>query len=91
MPTVHLVPAGADTAPGLSPGDYLLRPAGDGLYEIGAQQEACTWLGTVAGSLLPPLPPVSDDQPPPDPQSLDQQSLLTAVEGVAAAEHLRGG
>ena len=91
MATVHLVPAGADSAPGAGPGDYLLRPAGEGLYEIGAQSHTCTWIGTVAGSLLPPLPRVDDDQPPPDPQSLDQTALLTAVQGVEAAEHLRGG
>ncbi len=87
MPTVHLVPAGADTAADVQPGDYLLRPCGDDLYEVGRQGDGCTWIGTVAASLLP-LPAGGQDA---DPSELDQTALLTAVEGVAAAEHLRGG
>jgi hypothetical protein len=86
MPTVYLVPAGTDSAPGASSGDYLLRPAGDDLYEIGKQDAACTWLGTVSASLLPALPRVDEPQEAPD-----QQQLLTAVQGVESAEHLRGG
>jgi hypothetical protein len=86
MPTVYLIPAGTDSAPGASSGDYLLRPASDDLYEIGKQDTACTWLGTVSGSLLPPLPRVDEPQEAPE-----QQRLLTAVQGVESAEHLRGG
>jgi hypothetical protein len=86
MPTVYLVPAGTDSAPGASSGDYLLRPANDDLYEIGKQDTACTWLGTVSASLLPALPRVDEPQEAPD-----QQQLLTAVQGVESAEHLRGG
>ena len=86
MPTVYLVPAGTDSAPGATSGDYLLRPAGDDLYEVGKQDTACTWLGSVSASLLPALPPVEEPQEAPD-----QQQLLTAVQGVESAEHLRGG
>jgi hypothetical protein len=86
MPTVYLVPAGADSAAGASSGDYLLRPAGDDLYEVGKQVTACTWFGSVAASLLPDLPQVDQAQEAPE-----QQRLLTAVQGVEAAEHLRGG
>ena len=86
MATVYLVPAGTDSAPDATSGDYLLRPAGDGLYEVGKQDTACTWIGTVSASLLPSLPTVDAPQEAPD-----QTAVLTAVEGVAAAEHHRGG
>lgn len=86
MATVYLVPAGTDSAPDATSGDYLLRPAGDGLYEVGKQDTTCTWLGTVSASLLPSLPTVEAPQAAPD-----QTAVLTAVEGVAAAEHHRGG
>ena len=86
MATVYLVPAGHDSAPGASPGDYLLRPCGDDLYEVGRQDASCTWLGTVAASLLPALPTVDAPQEAPE-----QTALLTAVQGVHAAEHHRGG
>lgn len=86
MPTVYLIPAGADSAAGASSGDYLLRPSGDDLYEVGKQDDACTWLGTVSASLLPPLPAVDEPQEAPD-----QQRLLTAVQGVESAQQLRGG
>jgi len=86
MPTVYLVPAGADSAEAAAPGDYLLRPAGSDLYEIGKQDAACTWIGTVAASLLPSLPQVEQAQEAPD-----QTVLLTAVQGVETAQHLRGG
>ena len=86
MATVYLVPAGTDSAPDASSGDYLLRPSGDDLYEVGQQEGTCTWLGTVAASLLPPLPAVDVPQEAPD-----QTALLTAVQGVQAAEHHRGG
>jgi hypothetical protein len=86
MATVYLVPAGTDSAPDATSGDYLLRPSGDDLYEVGRQDSTCTWLGTVSASLLPSLPSV--DAPTEAP---DQTAVLTAVEGVAAAEHHRGG
>jgi hypothetical protein len=86
MATVYLVPAGSDSAPGASAGDYLLRPSGADLYEVGQQDTTCTWLGTVAASLLPELPRVDEPVEAPD-----QARLLTAVQGVQAAEHLRGG
>ena len=86
MATVYLLPAGSDSAPDASSGDYLLRPSGDDLYEVGQQDTTCTWIGTVAASLLPSLPSV--DAPTEAP---DQTALLTAVQGVHAAEHHRGG
>ena len=86
MATVYLVPAGTDSAPGAASGDYLLRPSGDDLYEVGQQGATCTWLGTVAASLLPALPSVDAPREAPD-----QTVLLTAVQGVQAAEHHRGG
>ena len=86
MPTVYLVPAGHESADGAASGDYLLRPAGDGLYEVGKQDTACTWLGTLAASLLPALPSVEQPQEAPE-----QQAVLTAVQGLESAEHLRGG
>ena len=86
MATVYLVPAGTDSAPDATSGDYLLRPSGDDLYEVGQQGTTCTWLGTVSASLLPSLPTVEAPQEAPD-----QTAVLTAVSGVAAAEHHRGG
>ena len=86
MATVFLVPAGSDSAPGASSGDYLLRPTADDLYEVGQVDTTCTWIGTVAASLLPSLPSVDAPQEAPE-----QTALLTAVQGVQAAEHHRGG
>lgn len=86
MPTVFLVPAGSDSAPGAASGDYLLRPSGEDLYEVGRQNSSCTWIGTVAASLLPSLPSVDAPQEAPE-----QQRLLTAVQGVESAQDLRGG
>ena len=85
MPTVYVVPAGSDSAEGAASGDYLLRPTGD-LYEIGKLADSCTWIGTVAASLLPSLPTVDSAQEAPD-----QPAVLAAVEGVETAEDLRGG
>jgi hypothetical protein len=86
MPTVYLVPAGTDSAPGASPGDYLLRPAGGDLYEVGRHDSDCTWIGTLAAGLLPPVPAV--DQPTEGPE---QPKLLAAVQGLESAQDLRGG
>lgn len=86
MATVYLVPAGTDSAPAATSGDYLLRPAGDDLYEVGQQDTTCTWFGTVSAGLLPSLPSVDAPQEAPE-----QVTLLTAVQGVQAAEHHRGG
>jgi hypothetical protein len=86
MATVYLVPAGHDSAPDAASGDYLLRPSGDDLYEVGLQDTTCTWFGTVSASLLPSLPSVDAPQEAPD-----QTALLTAVQGLQAAEHHRGG
>ena len=38
MATVYLVPADHDSAPGAMSGDFLLRPSGDGLYEVDARR-----------------------------------------------------
>lgn len=86
MPTVFLVPAGTDSADAASSGDYLLRPAGDGLYEVGRVDGGCTWVGTLSGDLLPSLPSVDGPQEAPD-----QESVLAAVQGVESAEVNRGG
>ncbi len=85
MTTVWIIPSGTDSADRAQAGDYLLRPKGE-LYEIGKQDASCTWLGTVAASLLPPLPSVDSPQEAPE-----QTQLLTAVQGVESAEDLRGG
>ena len=86
MPTVYLVPAGTESAPGASPGDYLLRPADGDLYEVGKQDSDCTWIGTLAASLLPAVPAVDEPQEAPD-----QPQLLAAVQGLESAQDLRGG
>jgi hypothetical protein len=86
MPTVYLLPAGADSAPGASSGDYLLRPAHGDLYEVGKQGDTCTWIGTLTASLLPPVPSVDEPQEAPD-----QPRLLAAVQGLESAQDLRGG
>jgi hypothetical protein len=86
MPTVWILPAGSDSADSAVEGDYLLRPRDADTYEIGKQADPCTWIGTVAASLLPALPLVESAQEGPD-----QEQLLTAVVGVESAEHLRGG
>ena len=86
MPTVYLVPAGSDSAEGAASGDYFLRPKGDDLYEVGKQDDACTWIGTIGAALLPSLPSVDSAQEAPD-----QVDVLKAVQGLETAEHLRGG
>jgi hypothetical protein len=86
MPTVFLVPAGSDSADAASDGDYLLRPHGDDQYEVGRIGEGCTWVGTLAASLLPSLPSVDGAQEAPE-----QQQVLAAVQGVESAQEHRGG
>ena len=86
MPTVFLVPAGSDSADGASAGDYLLRPKGDDLYEVGKVDDGCTWVGTLSASLLPSLPTVDGPQEAPE-----QTTVLAAVQGVESAEENRGG
>ena len=86
MPTVWLVPSGTDNADAASSGDYLLRPQGDGLYEVGKVDDSCTWVGTLSADLLPSLPSVDSPQ-----QGEDQVKLLAAVQGVESAETHRGG
>ena len=86
MATVYLVPSGTDSAEGASSGDYLLRPSGDGLYEVGRVEDGCTWVGTLSQDLLPSLPDVDSAQEGPD-----QTALLAAVQGVESAEVNRGG
>jgi hypothetical protein len=86
MPTVYLVPAGTDSAPGASSGDYLLRPAGGDLYEVGKQGTDCTWIGTLSAGLLPPVPAVDAPTEAPDPAP-----LLAAAQGLESAQDLRGG
>jgi hypothetical protein len=86
MPTVFLVPAGSDTADAASAGDYLLRPKGGDLYEVGRLDGSCTWVGSLSASLLPALPQVDAAQEAPD-----QVAVLTAVQGLESAEINRGG
>ena len=86
MPTVFLVPSGSDSADAASAGDYLLRPTGDDLYEVGKVGDSCTWVGTLSSSLLPSLPQVDSAQEAPD-----QTAVLTAVQGVESAQVNRGG
>ena len=85
MPTAWIVPAGTDTAPEAQSGDYLLRPDGD-RYEIGAVDDACTWIGTLDASLLPQLPAVDAAT-----QAPDQEAVLLAARGLESAETHRGG
>ncbi len=85
MPTVWIVPAGTDSAPGASEGDYLLRPSGE-QFEIGSVADSCTWLGTLAPDLLPELPQVDAPQEGPE-----QERLLIAARGLESAETHRGG
>ena len=66
MPTVFLVPSGSDSAEGASSGDYLLRPSGGDLYEVGKIDDGCTWVGTLSSSLLPSLPQVDSAQEAPE-------------------------
>jgi hypothetical protein len=86
MATVWIVPAGSDSADGAAAGDYLLRPASDGLYEVGKVDGGCAWLGTLSADLLPDLPQVDAPQEAPE-----QQRVLTAAQGLESAEHHRGG
>ncbi len=86
MATVWLVPAGTDSADGATAGDYLLRPQSGDLYEVGRVDAGCTWVGTLSASLLPDLPPIDGPQEAPE-----QDRVLTAVQGVENAQHMRGG
>lgn len=86
MPTVYLVPSGTDSADVASSGDYLLRSAGDGLYEAGSVDGGCTWFGTLSADLLPSLPEVEAPQEAPD-----QPTVLAAVQGLQSAQSHRGG
>ena len=86
MPTVFLIPSGSDSADAASSGDYLLRPAGDGLYEVGTVDGGCTWVGSLSESLLPSLPQVDAPQEAPE-----QEALLAAVQGLESAQENRGG
>jgi hypothetical protein len=88
MATVWLVPEGTDSADSASAGDYVLRPRPGhaGQYEVGKQTDHLTWLGSLSGGLLPPLPAVDAPQEAPE-----QQRLLAAVQGVESAETHRGG
>lgn len=88
MATVWIVPQGTDSADAATAGDYLLRPAGDGLYAVGAVDtsvQSCTWLGEVSADLLPSLPQVDSPQEAPD-----QAAALAAVQGVESAQAHRG-
>jgi hypothetical protein len=86
MPTVFLVSSGSDSADAASAGDYLLRPHGDDQYEVGRVDAGCTWVGTLAASLLPSLPSVDGPQEAPE-----QAAVLAAVQGVESAQTHRGG
>jgi hypothetical protein len=84
--TVYLVPAGTDSAPGASTGDYLLRPTDGDLVEVGRVDDGCTWVGTLSRDLLPALPEVSEPT-----EGTEQERLLAAAQGVESAEGHRGG
>ena len=86
MPTVFLVPAGSDSADAATSGDYLLRPADGGLYEVGKVDDGCAWVGTLSADLLPSLPSVDSAQEAPE-----QDAVLAAVQGVESAQVNRGG
>jgi hypothetical protein len=86
MATVFLVPAGTDSADAATSGDYLLRPHGDAQFEVGRVDAGCTWIGTVARSLLPPLPDVQAPQ-----ESPEQGAVLAVAQGLQSAETHRGG
>lgn len=86
MATVYLVPSGTDSADAASSGDYLLRPTGDGLYEVGRVDAGCRWIGTLSASLLPPLPAVDAPQEAPE-----QTAVLAAALGLQSAQEHRGG
>ncbi len=86
MPTVFLVPADTDSADAASSGDYLLRPRGQEQYEVGRVDSSCTWIGTLAVSLLPDLPAVDAPQEAPE-----QDALLAAAQGLESAQANRGG
>jgi hypothetical protein len=85
MPTVFLIPSGTDSADAAAQGDYLLRPTGDDLYEVGRVGETCTWLGSLKASLLPDLPSVDGPQEAPQ-----QPDVLSVVQAVETAERERG-
>lgn len=85
MATVWIVPAGTDSAPGASDGDFLLRPSSE-RYEVGSVAGSCTWLGTLEADLLPALPRVDAPQEGPE-----QERLLTAARGLQSAQAHRGG
>ena len=85
MPTVFLVPAGTDSADAASSGDFLFRPHGDEQYEVGRVDTSCTWVGTLASSLLPSLPQVEAAQEAPE-----QAALLAAAQGLVSAQEHRG-
>lgn len=86
MPTVYLVPSGTDAADAAASGDYLLRPAGDGLYEVGRVDAGCQWVGTLSADLLPTLPQVDAPQEAPE-----QGRVLAAAQGLESAQDHRGG
>jgi hypothetical protein len=86
MPTVFLVPAGTDSADGATPGDYLVRRRGDDQLEFGRVSSPCTWIGTIAASLLPDLPDVDAPQVAPE-----QGAVLAAAQGLESAQDHRGG
>ena len=86
MATVYLVPSGTDSADAASSGDYLLRPAGEGLYEVGRVDAGCRWIGTLSAGLLPSLPEVTAPQEAPE-----QGAGLAAAQGRESAQDHRGG
>lgn len=86
MPTVFLLPSGSDSADAATSGDYLLRPHGDDQYEVGRVDRGCTWVGTLAASLLPELPEVDAPREAPE-----QATVLAAAQGVESAQQHRGG
>ncbi len=86
MATVFLVPSGTDSADAAASGDYLLRPAGDSLYEVGRVDAGCQWIGTLSADLLPSLPEVGEPQEAPQ-----QVAVLAAAQGLESAQAHRGG
>lgn len=86
MPTVFLVPSGTESVDAATSGDYLLRRSGPEQFEVGRVDDGCTWLGTIAASLLPDLPEVDAPQ-----ESPEQGAVLAAAQGLESAQTHRGG
>lgn len=68
-------------------GDVVVVPAGD-VVKVGdvLDDGSLAWRAEVAPDLLPGLPSASEE-----PQRLEDEGLLRAIDGVLTAERNRGG